>query len=311
MTRSIAPTEVRFIKLGRKGEWERSSLEEDNVIRLGYRSPLHTASLKGNWGKLTAHWLEHRKGNATTASNDVRQIRDFYALPESCLWFTFYNRMLWWCFASQPAQILPDESRVRPVIGKWSCTDLAGRPLTLQNLDGRLTKVIGYRGTICELDSEVAAYLVRKINGKLAPDVRQTQNELAKLQLSVEKLIKGLWWKDFELLTDLVFAKSGWQRVSVLGQTDKALDLDIEAPVTGRRAFVQVKSQATIATLEESIAQFQNMAQFDEFYFVVHTGDKVAQYVSSDARVQVIASARLAQLVIGAGLVTWLINKRS
>ena len=161
------------------------------------------------------------------------------------------------------------------------------------------------------MDSEVAAYLVRKINGKLAPDVRQTQNELAKLQLSVEKLIKGLWWKDFELLTDLVFAKSGWQRVSVLGQTDKALDLDIEAPVTGRRAFVQVKSQATIATLEESIAQFQNMAQFDEFYFVVHTGDKVAQYVSSDARVQVIASARLAQLVIGAGLVTWLINKRS
>ena len=74
---------------------------------------------------------------------------------------------------------------------------------------------------------------------------------------------------------------------------------------------MQVKSQATIATLEESIAQFQNMAQFDEFYFVVHTGDKVAQYVSSDARVQVIASARLAQLVIGAGLVTWLINKRS
>lgn len=311
MTTTIQPAEIRFIKLGRKGEWERSCIEEDAVIRLGYLSPLHNESLRGNWEDVSKHWCQVREGNSTTAANDVRQIRDFYQQPKTTLWITFYNRMLWWCFADLPAELLQDGSRVRHVIGQWSNKDLCGRPLTIQSLDGRLTKIVGYRGTICELDREIGAYLVRKINGNHPPEVLQAQKALDELQASVEKLIKGLWWKDFELLVDLIFAKSGWQRVSVLGQTEKAIDLDLEAPVTGRRAFVQVKSQASTAALEESIAEFQNMAQYDEFYFVVHTAEKLAQYNSSDPRVQVIGSSRLAQLVVGAGLVSWLINKRS
>lgn len=311
MTKPISPSGVRFIKLGRKGEWERTAIETDNVIRLGYRSPMHQQSLKGNWKAVTRHWLEVRGENSATATNDVRQIRDFYEQPDTSLWITFYNRMLWWCFAKQPAEQLDDESRIRHVIGRWRNTDLAGRPLTIQNLDGRLTKVVGYRGTICALDPDVEAYLVRKINGKLPIEVARAQTELANLQLTLEELIRGLWWHDFELLVDLVFAKSGWQRISVLGKTEKAIDLDLEAPVTDRRAFVQVKSQASVKILNDSIAEFQNMAQYDEFYFVVHTADRLADYLSADPRVHVIDVARLAQLVVGAGLVTWLINKRS
>ena len=157
----------------------------------------------------------------------------------------------------------------------WSWEDLKGNVLTVENVDGRLTKVQGYRGTICSV--EQSDYLVRKINGIEQPDVKAARKNLASLQSSVETLIQGLWWKDFELLVDLVFANSGWQRISVLGQTDKDLDLDVFSPVNNRRAFIQVKSEATKAVFKSSVARFKEMPQFHEMYFVVHTSDPTWQ----------------------------------
>src|SRR5437899_4279747 len=118
MSKINRPTDVRFIKLGRGGKWERSSIEEEQVIRLGYTSNLHDESLAGNWKSLTKHWLNKRKGNTSTATSDVRQIRDFYERPETTLWFTFYARQLWWCFAKKQVQLLEDGSRVRAVKGE-------------------------------------------------------------------------------------------------------------------------------------------------------------------------------------------------
>lgn len=307
----ISPTSARFIKLGETGKWEQSSLQNDQVLRLDYISPMHAACMAGDWDAVTSYWLNFRKGKPAPATNDVRQIRDFYEMPPDTLWFTFYGRVLWWCFAKPEVIELRDKSRVREVNGTWRNTDLAGRVLSVQNLDGRLTKVVGYRGTICGLEPDVFAYLVRKINAQMPAEVAQAEAEVALLLQSIERLIKGLWWKDFELLADLIFAKSGWQRVSVLGQTEKAIDLDLEAPVTGKKAFVQVKSQATLQVLHESIAEFENMAQFDEFYFIFHTGAQLLAHVPSDPRVQLIGVSRLAQLVLNAGLTNWLINKRS
>jgi hypothetical protein len=152
----------------------------------------------------------------------------------------------------------------------------------------------------------------RKINAQKPVEVVRAEAQVAQLLQSIEELIRGLWWKDFELLVDLIFAKSGWQRVSVLGQTEKAIDLDLEAPVTGKRAFIQVKSQATPQMFQKSIVDFQNMAQFDEFYFVFHTGVQLLghTHAPSDPRVQLIDVSRLAQLVLNAGLTNWLLNKR-
>jgi hypothetical protein len=307
----IEPKDARFIKLGEGGRWEQSCLDIDQVIRLGYNSPMHDASMASDWEAVTKYWLGVRDGKTQTASNDVRQIRDFYEAPTDTLWFTFNKRMLWWCFAESNVTQLSDLSRVRKVRGTWSHSDINGKPLTVQTLDGRLTKVIGYRGTICGLDPEIFEYLVRKINGKKSPDVVRAESQVTDLLLSLEALIRGLWWKDFELLADLIFAKSGWQRVSVLGQTDKDIDLDLEAPVTGKKAFVQVKSYATIETLHSSISQFKSMGQFDEFYFVFHTGAQLSAFRSDDPRIQIVDVQRLAGLVLNAGLSSWLISKRA
>jgi hypothetical protein len=304
----IKPNAIRFIKLGEKGRWEKSCIEEDGTIRLGYNSPYHEDSRAGNWEPVRAFWLKYRKSNEGAATRDLNQIRDFYELSEQALWITFYKRKLYWCFAERLVIQLDDGSRMRRAIDGWSCNDLNGNVLTVENIDGRLTKVQGFRGTICTV--EQSEYLVRKINGIAQPDVTAARDNLASLQCSVETLIQGLWWKDFELLVDLVFANSGWQRISVLGETDKDVDLDVFSPVTNRRAFIQVKSQATTATFKNSVAQFRRMEQFQEMYFVVHTSDPSLADCTEEG-VHVLGLKRLSELVISAGLVNWLITKRS
>jgi len=308
----IEPQTFRFIKLGAKGTWEKSCIEEESTIRLGYESPHHENSLAGEWAPVRAFWLEYRKGDRGAASRDLKQIRDFYELSEDALWFTFYKRRLYWCFAEkQVIQRSDDSSRTRRTRSGWSCRDINGKnELTIENIDGRVSKVQGFRGTICAVEPWIENYLRNKINGLEQLDVREAQEKLESLQHSIQSLIQGLWWKDFELLVDLIFAQSGWQRLSVLGQTDKDIDLDVFSPVTNRRAFIQVKSEASNEVFDDCVARFREMDQFDEMYFVVHTCNrKLAD--RTGARVNILDLEKLSKLVINAGLINWLITKRS
>jgi hypothetical protein len=312
-TTAIAPSTFRFIKLGEQGYWEKSCIEE-GTLRLGYESPHHAESLAGDWNTVRDFWLTVRTGDhkEATVKRDINQVKDFYELDSNTLWFTFYNRKLWWCFAQPDVTELEDQSRIRKAVNGWSCNDLKGRELTVQNLDGRVTTVQGFRGTICGLRPELHEYLTSKINGNTTKDVDDALAHLASLTESVKRLVKGLWWKDFELLADLIFSQAGWQRTSELGKTQKSIDLDMLSPVTGRRAYVQVKSSANIGTLRQSIEEFNAMEAFDEFFFVAHTTDRgIADFTSGDHRIHVIDVDRIADLVISAGLVRWLINKRS
>ena len=127
----------------------------------------------------------------------------------------------------------------------------------MDNLSGALTKVQGFRGTICKV--EAAAYLIRKLNGETQPEVAKAEQALSELECALVPLICRLGWKDFELLTDLVFTQAGWQRIGSLGKTEKSIDLDLMSPVTGKRAFVQVKSQANLKTFRQYKKSFEGM----------------------------------------------------
>lgn len=305
----IAPCKVRYIKLGFGGEWESSCIEQ-NTIRLGYRSPLHQDSLEGNWDTIHSYWVDERKGDRGTATRDINQIRDFYELDENDLWITFHKKKLYWCHASKDVIEQDDKSRIRKVIGSWSSSDIYGKPLRVENLDGRLTKVQGFRGTICGI--ELQAYLIDKINGHTPPEVEQAKSSLERLKEDVQEVIKGLWWHDFELLIDLIFSKSGWQRFSVLGKTEKDIDLDVYSPSTQRRAFVQIKSSTTRAELQSYIDTFREYEQFHEMYFVYHTcREQLMDMESANDRVHLWDLKAIASLVVSAGLVEWLLNKRS
>lgn len=233
----IEPKTIRFIKLGAGGFWEKDCIETSNTIRLGYEagSEIHQECLNDQWDNCHAYWGKH----SGTATNHVRQIKDFYQLDENTLWITFYGRKLYWAFCSSEVIEENDGSRTRKVIsnnGKWSCYDINGKhELLVDNLDGRITKVQAYRGTICSVELE--EYLIRRINGEVIPEVEEAKEAFSNLINKVENLIKGLWWQDFELLTDLVFSKLGWQRYSVLGKTEKGIDLDLYSPSTQKRVL--------------------------------------------------------------------------
>ena len=302
--------EIRFIKLGDGGKWEKSCIEEDNTIRLGYESPFHYECVNKEWEPVKNYWLAARKNNEGAASRDIRQIRDFYELSDTDIWITFYKRKMYWCRATMDVQELNDGSRIRKVIDSWSCCDKTGTPLTIENIDGRITKVQGFRGTICGV--EIPTYLIRKINGEALPEVEVAKESLNKLQNDVEELIKGLWWKDFELLIDLIFSKLGWQRVSVLGATEKDIDLDVYSPVSLRRAFVQVKTATDSGQISSYFEKYNTYDQFQEMYFVFHTlTGIIAERITDDPNVHLWDLKRVSELVINAGLINWLITKRT
>lgn len=114
------------------------------------------------------------------------------------------------------------------------------------------------------------------------------------------------------MLIDLIFAKSGWQRISVLGKTEKDIDLDVFSPVTQKRTFVQVKSSTSTQQIHEYYNSFILYTQYDEMYFVFHsTGVPIEDIGINDARLHLWDASRVAELVIHAGLIDRLITKRT
>lgn len=309
----IQPDGIRFIKLGEGGCWEAECIQ-NGTLRLGFASDQHTESLRGDWDAVYDYWKNFRTSSRreATAKDDVRQISTFYEATSSILWITFYNDRLYWCFAQDGVGELTDGTRVRQTVDGWSSQDLNGRYLDIANIDGRVTAVQGYRGTICELKPDLHAYLINKICGVVSPEVSLAISRLGSLKESIKDLVNGLHWRDFELLTDLIFSRTGLQRVSILGGTVKNLDLELLAPVTGRRAYVQVKSQAGLDTLNDCISTFNGMEGYHDFFFVVHTApDAVQRFKSDDPRINIIGPERISELVINAGLTNWLIQRRS
>ena len=321
----IAATDVRYIKLGVGGCWAKSCLEQ-GTIRLGYISDQHEECLRGNWAPVLEHWLRDRNGKIGPATNDLRQIMDFYTLPRTALWITIHNRLIYWCFADEEVSELPDKSRIRKAwcfadeevseeldksrirkaIRGWSRNTQKGELLHVANVDGRVTKVHGYQGTICNVERN--EYLIHKINGVETPEVVQAKIAFSKLFKAAGELIQGLWWHDFELLADLIFSRQGWQRVSVLGKTEKDIDLDLVSPITNKRLYVQVKSTADLKTLRKSIKAFRASGIYSEMYFVVHTADESVCRHKEDG-VTILGLDKIAELAVNSGLMNWLIKK--
>jgi hypothetical protein len=306
---SVAPSAFRFIKLGTGGGWKPDCIEGPSpTIRLGFDNPYHDACLKGAWRTLEDFWSQSKR--KAEATKTVNQTRDFYTLGADALWITFYNRKLYWCFAHpEVTELEPGGSRIRNVIGKWRCTSLSGKPLLVDNLSGKLTKMQGFRGTICDVHEH--DYLLAKLNDAALPDVKQAEISLKALKTSISPLIQRLHWKDFELLVDLVFTRAGWQRLSQLGKTEKSIDLEVFMPVTAHRAFVQVKSSSTLDELKSYVSDFRSMKQYQEMFYVVHTsGEALHEYARAEG-ITFIGLDDVASLTIDSGLAQWLIQRTS
>lgn len=305
---TIQTAQVRYIKLGEGGSWERECLDQ-SIIRFGFgsanedRFPLCRA---GKWDELTKSFIKEgkTKGTATRFTNESRL---FFEDDGSTLWITFVGEQLCWgLLTSAPPERHADGRGVwRSVVGGWRSTDLKGEVLTKERLSGALTKLAAYRGTTCRVD--VRDYVVRRINGLKSEKVERALTTFRQMQQVALELMRDLGDRDFEILVDLVFSTSGWQRQGTVGKTQKTLDIDLLLPSTGDRAIVQVKSSTTSAELAEYVDRLDDIGPYDRMFYVYHSGEAE----NDDERVTVIKPEKLAEMVVDAGLVNWLIRKVS
>ncbi len=234
-TKSINPKNVYYVKLGRSGEWEKDCLEVAQTLRLGYREVPDKFCRQGKWDEVQ-EIMQGIRDDVGTATRDKNQVRIFYEADEQALWVTFWGDRLYWCFSKPEITLLPDKSKSRPVIGRWSSSDILGKPLQKTQLSGALLRVQGFRGTSCKVKE--SKYLVEKINGIVHPEIETVLSVKAEFERRIEDLICKLTWKDFELLVDLLFRQAGWQRMGTLGKTQKTIDLDLYSPITDERILV-------------------------------------------------------------------------
>lgn len=302
--------DVRYIKLGPKGRWAEAALAR-NELHFGYGKVTHDLAVEADIAKIRAALVAQGR-DIQAATRDAREVIDFYHLGADCLWITFAKDHLWWTFANPEVIWLTEDlkitgERMRKSIGGWKNTDLHGVPLRIDSLSTRLTKVAGYRRTICNV--EARDYLLRRLNGVEEPVVAKGTTARNTLIDVLAESIAALHWKDFETLIDIVFARSGWNRVSAIGGTQKTVDMELEQATTSEIAAVQVKSVASQKTLDEYIERVDETDRFDRFFFICHSPKGELSAPSERRDMHVWAGRDLAATILKMGLHDWVIEK--
>jgi hypothetical protein len=295
-----------YIKLGRGGQWEESSIQE-GIVRIGWSSVPVQLINENDWLSIK-QIIQSKTSNRGAATADFNALRTFCTATSSDIWVTFHSSKLWWCrLADEPVE--EDKiSKFRRVSVGWSDINAIGRKLLISEISGRLSKVQGYRATLCKIDEKLV--LEHLLNGEVSQAYQQCQVAREALERVLVDAIQQLHWKDFETLVDLIFRQAGWRRISVLGETMKFADLELEEPITGDRYQVQIKSKSNIAELMTYVEKFPK-GEFRRFYFVIHSPDPALESVAlhNIPNVELVLPNRLARMVIDSGLVQWLMNK--
>lgn len=308
--KKIDPKNIFYIKLGEKGVWNKECIEVENTVKVGFVEFTNEEIQKKDWENVKEYYRQ-RGTSSQWVSIYTNQLINFYESDESTLWITFYKQKLWWAFAH--TEIYEDENRhkYRKVIGKWSSADLEGRELMIENLSGNLVKVQGFRSTICNVRER--EYIIKKINCEIIPEVIAVNKDFLNLQSTLGKLIKKLRPLDFEILIDLIFRQLGCRRISIIGGPQKTKDIELESPVTNERYLVQVKSSANLRNFREYEKKFEELTNYDRYYYVVHTPSKDLQEYeqSEDGLTTLWRTDDVTKFSINCGLIDWIINKVS
>lgn len=305
MMETITCKHAYYVKLGRNGTWEQSSLKK-NIIRIGWTRQTLSDINAGRWERIQRQ-LEKEAADKGTATRDCRALRMLCESTNDDIWITFHANHLWWCKVEGPRIHQDKVSKYRRVSG-WHRENTFGEPLLLTQIPGRIAKLQGFRGTICKVrETDELAHLINKQHSSEYAAIMHSKEDLCR---HVENGLQRLHWKDFETLVDLLFRATGWRRVSVLGETMKFSDIELEEPITGEMYQVQVKSTATTRDLQDYTDNFGG-GKYRKLFFVVHTPDRkmLETRMPSDGPVQIILPRQLAEMVVELGLLNWLLNK--
>ncbi len=308
----IRPSRALYIKLGDEGRWEEECIYGTQTLRFGYHGTSHEDCVARRWTEvekqLRTNLGRTDKGAITRGHT---QIQNFYEAGRDVLWVTFHGNYLWWCFSEPTVTLTSDGSKTRKVIDKWSNTDNRGNDLSMDKLRGTLLSMQAFRGTICSVKE--SDYLVSKINGKTPRRIVESQAAYGSLTEIIAQLIRGLRWKDFELLVDLIFREAGWKRLGPIGKTQKSIDLELLSPVANEKISVQVKSKAGLQDYQDYRKKFADMG-YAKFFFVVHSPDEslakeITDQKSDRSEMRLLGPREVAKLSVDYGLCEWIMTK--
>jgi hypothetical protein len=305
---AIRPETIRyayFIKLGRGGKWEVGCLDQ-GLARIGWSTiPLQDV-VAGDWKKIKRQ-IRREQANQGAATRDSNALHDIVTSTEEDVWITFHAACLWWCrLSSGPVEEDETSKFRRTTADGWRDHDVRGNKLLAAGISGHLSKIQRFSGTACKVNQ--IHRLQRLLNAEVSPAYRAVSEARAMLITHVEPSLVELHWKDFETLVDLLFRNAGWRRLSVLGETMKYADLELEEPINRERYQVQIKSAADARDFAEYRDQFSGQG-FRKLFFVVHSPSRNLIQERSTDTVELVLPARLAEMVVDAGLVSWVLSK--
>ena len=314
MSMTITASRALYIKLGEGNAWADLALSTQ-TLRFGFDDIPHPDALMAvtanDFSSVKRYYEDVRSTNRGTATRYSNEVREFYTARPDVLWITFAGGRLWWCFADTEVFPTPSAdpdaigSRYRNVIGNWSDKDTSGQTLWTNSLRGSLTTTAGFRGTICRVTE--FEYLLHRLNAEETEPTKNARAARRRLIEAMVPLITGLHWKDFELLAELVMTQGGWRRVSATGGPQQTTDLELELPLTGERALVQVKSRLDRTTAVRVAADLAAAAGGSRIFLVYHTP---SEPISIDREnVTMIGPYTVAEHVVDLGLVSWVMKK--
>jgi hypothetical protein len=312
MIENLPQTSVLYVKNGEHGKWWPVA-KANGQIHAGWPNIPHRLLMSPDYEAIKQHEIDDYtklgkpKGPAVADANALWRLLHE---PSQHVWITFEEGRMWWCTVRDGAVINPtgrDEHSGNFWLvcdRRWSDESLVHRrKLANSMLPGTVSAAAGFRASVAK--PKAWETILRIIRDEQDDDAIKAANARASYVTAIENMVKRLHWKDFELLIDLVFARTGWTRISVLGATQKGIDMEVRNLAADEIAFVQVKSSADQAALDDYIEQFK--AQSDRYarmIFAVHTPHGLTP-PTDDLRVQVWTGERIARLVVGLGLGEW------
>ena len=305
------PNSVRYVKNGRGGCWW-SIARDKGQIHAGWSNIPHALLVDpGDFVAIQAAVEQDPELNPDPGARrrDFNQLRDLLDHPSRHVWITIEDAYLWWCTVKDGAT--PNQQGWNAAAGNfwltcaqpWSNKSLGGRLLAISDLPGIVSRVAGFRGTVCE--PKGADSILRVISDER--DTNATTAALARsaYEQAVSVMVQQLTWQDFEQLVDLILARTAWTRISKLGGVQQGYDIEAENIAADEIAFIQVKSSAGQRELIEYVKIFQERRErFDRMIFAVHSPE-TALLPPTDIPVQVWTGNRLARLVVRLGLGEW------
>jgi hypothetical protein len=303
---------LRYIKNGAGGQWWKAA-RDNGQIHAGWGGVPAPMLLAADMPAIES-LIRAQFGAKPGATQDYNALRTLLDRPSRHLWVTFQDGCMWWGTVRDGIETNPEvETRDRghfwlTCATQWSNHSLGGvRHLAASELPGIVTVTAGYQATVCE--PKGAREILRIIGNEEDADARTAAQARQAYEAAVSKLVARLGPKDFEVLIDLILSRTGWARLAKLGGATEGIDVEVENIASDEIAFVQVKSTATQAVLDDYTARFNaRRERYNRMIFAVHT-PKGTLTPPVGQPVSIWTGADIARRVVQLGLGDWVATR--